>query len=210
MKLKITYAIISWLVLIAFLSISAQAQHGVVKGKVKEQGGKALEGVIVRTRAANASNEKDRHETKTDSKGDFELTGLATADYILTFEHPGFRTFTSRRLEVKDGEIIKLRQAVELSREREGFAVIRGAVFTSEGISLPNASVIIERLGENHGFKKRETTSGEGGEFAFRLPNDKATYRVTAKARGFQPLSKEVSVDSDEVRQIALALERIK
>ena len=48
MKLRLEYALIATLVLIACLSAAINAQTGIVKGKVKEQGGKALEGVLVR------------------------------------------------------------------------------------------------------------------------------------------------------------------
>jgi uncharacterized surface anchored protein len=201
------YAILSPLVLLTFLAAAVQAQHGVVKGKVKEQGGKALEGVTVR--AVNEADKKNRRETKTDSKGEFEFSGLAAGAYVLSFEQPGFRTFVTRQLEVKDGETIRLSRVIELARERDPYALLRGAVFTDAGFSLPHATVTIERLGGGKRFKQ-EKTSGEDGSFAFRLPADKATYRVTASARGFQPLSKEVTVDSDEVRQVALALARVK
>src|SRR5438309_5186238 len=113
MQPKISYAICCGLVLIVSLAASAQAQHGTIKGKVKEQGGKALEGLTVR--AVNVADKKDTHELKTDSKGEFEVNGLATGDYILTFEQSGFRTFTTRRIEVENGKMTKLSRTVELS-----------------------------------------------------------------------------------------------
>jgi len=207
MKLKISYAILCELVLIVSLAAPAQAQHGAIKGKVKEQGGKALEGVSIR--AVNAADKQDTHEVKTDSKGEFEVSGLRTGDYILTFEQSGFRTFTTRRIDVENGKTTKLNRAVELMREGAPYALVRGAVFTDAGFTLPNATVTIERIGGNKGFKK-ESTSGEGGAFTFRLPAEKATYRITATARGFQPSSKEVEVDGDELHNVALSLERIK
>src|SRR5262249_40894365 len=114
------------------------------------------------------------------------------------------------RIEVENGKATKLSRAVELSREGAPYALIRGAVFTDVGFTLPNASVTIERIGGDKGFKKRETTSGEGGAFAFRLPTEKATYRITAAARGFQPNSKEINIEGDELQNVALSLERIK
>jgi hypothetical protein len=207
MKPKMIYAIVSQLVLAILLSASALAQQGVIQGKVKEQGGKALEGV--RIRAVNAANKQDAPEARTDRKGAFELRGLSTGDYVLTFELEGFRTFVTRRLEVTSGETIRLRNAVEMSRERGPSSLVRGAVFDSDGFSLPNVSVTIERVGEGKRFKE-EKLSGEGGMFAFRLPPETATYRITATARGFQPASKEISVNSDEIQHLALSLERIK
>lgn len=193
-----------WIVAPAY---AAQSSTGSVRGRVKEHNGKWLAGVAVR--AVSAKDESSAFETTTDGKGDFELRGLASGDYTLTFARQGYRTFTSRKLSVEAGETVKLSRAIELAPEREPYAVIRGAIFTDEGFSLPNARVMIERVGEGKRFR-RETMSHEGGEFAFRLPADKGLYRITASARGFQTASREIEVDSDDVRQVALSLERVK
>ncbi len=207
MKLKTIYALLGEIVLFFALALSVQAQQATVKGKVKEQGGKALAGVAIR--AVNAANQKDARETKSDSKGEFEVTGLGGGDYVLTFELAGFKTFVTRRLEVKAGETIKLKTTIEMTRERESYSLIEGAVFNSDGFSLPNATVVIERIGDGKRFKK-EKTSEEGGKFKFEVPTEKATYRITATARGFQSASQEIEIDPDEVRHIALSLERVK
>jgi Carboxypeptidase regulatory-like domain len=180
-------------------------QPGAIRGRVKEQGGKALEGAAIT--AARAANGEIAREAKADAEGEFELAQLEAGDYVLTIAQPGFRTIRTWRVEVKAGETVKIDRVIELRREGEPYATVRGAVFRDGGFTLPNAKLVIERLGEGKRFK-RETTSVEGGEFAFRLPAEKATYRVTATARGFQPLSKEVTIDGDEVRQVALSLER--
>jgi hypothetical protein len=206
MKLKIFYAIFGALVLLFAPAVQAQ-QAATVKGKVKEQGGKALAGVSIR--AVNAANQKDAHEARSDSKGEFEIQGLGGGEYVFTFTLAGFRTFVTRRLEVKAGDTINLRSAIEMSRESAPYALIRGVVFNNQGFSLPNATVTIERIGEGKRLKE-ERTSGEDGTFSIRLPAEKATYRITATARGFQPDSKEVEVDSDEVKSVALSLERVK
>jgi hypothetical protein len=177
---------------------------GRIKGKVREAGGKALSGVAIR--AVNAGDPRDVHETHSDSSGDFVIDGLGAADYQLTFTMTGYKAFQTRKLEVKSGDQVQLRKAIELEREREPYAVVRGAVFRGDGYSLPDAKVTIERLGEGKRLK-RETVSTSGGEFAFRLPAGKATYRVTAIARGFAPTSKDVDIENDDVRQVALQLQ---
>lgn len=207
MKLKMIYAMLSQIVLLLTLAASAEAQQATVKGKVKEQGGKALAGVAIR--AVNAANQKDVRETKSDSKGEFEVAGLGGGDYVFTFELAGFKTFVTRRLEVKAGDTIKLKTTIEMAREREAFSMIDGAIFSSEGFSLPNATVVIERISDGKRFKQ-EKTAEDGGAFRFRVPAEKATYRITATARGFQSASQEVEVVPDEVRHIALSLERAK
>jgi hypothetical protein len=211
MKLQSRYTILFTAVLVAFLLVPAKAQSahegGVIKGKVKERGGKSLEGVTVRV--AHARKKDFTREAKTDDKGDFEVTGLETGDYSLSFEKPGYKTFTTRKLEVIGGETLKLRSAIELPRESDPYSIIRGAVLYGVGYTLPNATVTIERIDGVRKFKQ-ETISREGGEFAFRLKAEKARYRVTASARGFQSASTEIDVESDEARNISLNLQPVK
>ncbi len=183
------------------------AQTGALKGRVKERNGKALEGVIVR--ATNAENEEDKRETKSDEKGDFEFAALPAGRYSLSFEKQGYKTFITRKLEIAAGETTRLGRVVELAREGEPYAVVRGAVFRGPGFTLPNASVTIERIDGVRKFRQ-ETVSQEGGEFAFRLRAEKAKYRVTATARGFQPASIEVEIEGDEARNVALTLQPVK
>jgi hypothetical protein len=204
MELKPGYALMAGLVLL-FACLSAAAQTGTVKGKVKEEGGKALEGVLVQV--ISTRNKEDKREAKTDSKGDFELAGVPAGDYSFSFENQGYKTFMTRKLAVLGGETLKV--SAELKRESEPFSLIRGAVLYGAGYSLPNASVAIERIDGGKKFKQ-EKVSGEGGQFVFRLKAEKAKYRITANARGFQPASTEIEIESDEVRNIALTLQQVK
>ena len=211
MKSQFGYAIICAPLLAALLLAPAgaqsQTQTGAVKGRVKERNGKTLGGVIVI--ATSAENKEDKRETKSDDKGDFGFDALPAGRYSLSFEKQGYKTFITRKLEVAAGETTKLSSAVELSREGEPYAVIRGAVFRGPGFTLPNATLTIERIDGGKKFKE-ETVSQEGGEFAFRLKAEKAKYRVTATARGFQPASVEVEVAGDEARNVALTLQPLK
>ena len=207
MKNHIKYAFLIASVLAFVLCAQAHAQTGVVKGKVKEANGKALEGVTVR--ATKIKNKDEKHETSTDSKGEFEFAQLPPGDYSLSFEKQGFKTFTTRKLEVVPGEALKLSRVIELLRESDPYSLIRGAVFYGPGYTLPNAIVVIERIDGGKKFKD-QTISHEGGEFAFRLKAERAKYRITATARGFQPASTEIEIESDEVRNIALTLQQAK
>jgi len=228
MKSQFRYAIICAPVLAVLLLAQANAQgdtqKGILKGKVKERNGKALEGVMVRATSAkseearrgtkrnNESNDKgdeNGRETKSNDKGEFEFADLPAGQYTLSFEKQGYKTFLTRRLEITSGETIKLSSVVELVREGDPYSVIRGAIFYGPGYTLPNATVIIERIDGEKKFKQ-EAISREGGEFAFRLKAEKAKYRVTATARGFQPASVEIEVESDEARNVALTLQQIK
>jgi hypothetical protein len=208
MNPKNRYALLIIVVLLISSSFAgAQTATGAIRGKVKERDGKSLAGVTVR--AVNERDESKTQETKSDDKGDFELKGVPAGDYTMVFEGPGYQTFTTRRLTVTEGETLRLSRTIELSPERAAYALIRGGVFTSDGFSIPNASLVIERISEGKRFK-RDGVSQEGGQFVFRIPAEKATYRITASARGYQSASKEIEVDSDEVRQMSLMLERAK
>lgn len=210
MKSQFGYAIICAPLLAAFLLAPAgaqpQTQTGALKGRVKERNGKTLEGVMVR--ATSADNKDDKRETKSDDKGDFEFATLPAGRYSFSFEMQGYKTFTTRKLEIAAGETTKL-NVVELSREGAPYAVIRGAILHGSGYTLPNATVTIERIDGEKKFKQ-ETVSQEGGEFAFRLKAEKAKYRITATARGFQPASIDVEIDGDEARNVALTLQPVK
>ncbi|MGH9837961.1 MAG: carboxypeptidase-like regulatory domain-containing protein [Blastocatellia bacterium] len=217
MKLQSKYAIQTAAVLVSLLAAAsaparqqAQETGGAIKGKVKEQGGKPLEGVTVR--AANAKEKESKEagrETRTDGKGDFEFAGLEPGEYSLSFEKTGYKTFTTRKLEVVSGETLKLSRTVELPREGEPYSAIRGAVLYGVGYTMPNATITIERIDSGKKFRQ-ETISREGGEFAFRLKSEKAQYRITASARGFQPASTEIEIEGGEVRNIALTLQPAK
>jgi|SRR5215813_4942062 len=211
MKSQIGYACVCAPVLAILLFAQGNAQSntqtGILKGKVKERNGKALEGVIVR--ATNAKNNDDKRETKSNDKGDFELTGLPAGQYTISLEKQGFKTFNSRNLDIAAGETTRLSAVIELVREGDPYAVIRGAVFQGPGYTLPNATVVIERIDGGKKFKQ-EKVSVEGGEFSFRLKAEKAKYRITATARGFQPATVEVEIEGDEARNVALTLQQAK
>jgi uncharacterized membrane protein len=202
MKTTMRYAIVFALVLTSSL-FAASAQTGDVSGRVKEINGKAIEGVVVR--AFSVKDKDKKYETSSDGKGEFEFKGLPPGAYTFSFEKQGFKTFTTRKLNVTPGELTKLSKAIELAREDPPYAVIRGAVFQGPGYSLPGATVTIERIDGGKKFKQ-QTISHDGGEFAFRLKAEKAKYRITATARGYQASSTEIEIEYDEVRNIALTL----
>lgn len=177
-------------------------QTGSVRGRVRQQKGGDLADVQV---IANGNG--NRYETKSDARGNFELREMAPGEYSFSFAKAGFKTFSTRRLTVTAGEPVRLRQPIELAREEDPYAVIRGAVLHGVGFTLPNARVTLERI-DGRKKLKMETVSREGGEFAFRFRADKALYRITATAQGFQSASLEIPIDSDEVRNIALTLTR--
>ena len=189
------------------------AETGSLRGRIREQRGKALVGVKVeatlqpgRDRTAEPASPAGTRATESNSQGEFLLGALPPGDYVLSFSLPGYRTFTTRRLTVTAGESVRLSRVIELAREEAPYAVIRGAVLHGVGFTMPNALVTLERIDGGRKFRQR-TISREGGEFAFRLRAEKATYRITASSPGWKSASLEMEIESDEVRNIALVLE---
>jgi len=191
-------------VLLLLLLTGAGVQTGTVKGKVKEANGKALAGVLVR--ATNQKNKDAKYEATSDSKGEFIITGLIAGEYAFSFEKKNYKKFTTRKVEVTAGETLNLNRVIEMTREGEPYALIRGAVLYGSGYSLPGAAVSIERIDGGKKFKQ-ETISLEAGEFAFRLKAEPAKYRITASGRGFKPASTEIQIENDEIRNIVLNLQ---
>jgi len=201
------YALLAMIVLGLQATVAFALQSGSIVGKVRGKSGKSLPGVLAS--ATRVDDSRKKVEATTGEKGEFEITGLAAGEYVIRFEKTGYRSFTSRNVKLDAGETMRLRNDIELVPDSPPYSMVRGAIFTGDGFGLPNAQVTIERVGEGKRLK-RETVSVDGGEFTFKLPPEKATYRVTASARGFESASKDVEVDTDEVRQIALSLVRSK
>ncbi|MBK7600784.1 MAG: carboxypeptidase regulatory-like domain-containing protein [Acidobacteria bacterium] len=125
--MKFKYVISGVIVLCAIFTGSAFGQSGSIKGKVREQNGRSLEDVLVR--ATNTRNKESKFEIKSDSKGEFTFAELPAGEYSLSFEKQGFKTFTTRKLEVASGDTIKLSRVIEMAREGESYSVIRGAYY---------------------------------------------------------------------------------
>ena len=201
------YALFCLLVLALPSHSSLAFQSGSIAGRIKERDGKSLAAVVITaTRQDDASQ---KVESTSGEKGEFHLTGLKGGEYVLRFEKAGYRSFTSRPVKLDAGDTMRLRSVIELIPESPPYSMIRGAVFSADGFSIPNANVTVERIGEGKRLK-RETTSIDGGEFTFKLPPEKAIYRVSASARGFESSTKEIEVGADEIRQVAISLTRSK
>ena len=191
-----------------FLSFACLAQDkstGAIKGKVRVEKGSAA-GVAVILRQAD----REVTRTMTDKKGDFVLSHVATGVYGLTFRKPGLAVGSVENVEVKAGKTRSLGDRLVLSIDEGSIAFIRGSVFNDAGRSVPGVRVELAKiLGEQSTQTLDSRITGETGEFVFRLPPDHGKYRVTVKAEGAQPASKDVEVDSPAVYRVALALKPI-
>ncbi len=87
-------------------------------------------------------------------------------------------------------------------KEQAPYALIFGTVFQESGLSLPGARIEIVPAGELQGarkFKRLEAVSDSRGEFAFRVPVQEMTYKLTARAAGYMPQEKTTQA-AGEVR----------
>ncbi len=87
-------------------------------------------------------------------------------------------------------------------KEQAPYALIFGTVFQESGLSFPGARIEIVPAGELQGarkFKRLEAVSDSRGEFAFRVPVEEMTYKLTAHAAGYIPQEKTTQA-AGEVR----------
>ena len=204
MPVKFTKTLFAILVIIAAAAVSfAQDKStGAIKGKVRVETG-TPSGVTVLVR--RGETEVTRVETQ--KNGEFLVSRLAPGKYGLTFRKAGLSIGTMEDVEVKAGKTRALGDRLILTIDEGSIAFIGGSVFAADGRSVPNARVELSRIMEDGSVKKidgRVTT--ETGSFKFRLSPEPAKYRVSVKAGGAEPVTKDVEVDGAAVYRVALSL----
>jgi hypothetical protein len=184
------------------VALGQDKSTGTIKGKVRVETGSPV-GVSVIVR----QGDREVTHVTTDRSGDFSVR-LAPGIYGLTFRKPGLSVGAIENLEVKAGKTRTLGDRLVLSVDEGSITFIRGSVFNESGYSLPNARVELARVLDDGTVKKIDgRITNETGSFVFRLAPDNAKYRVTAKADGKQPASKDVEVDSPAVYRVAITLQ---
>jgi hypothetical protein len=194
-------------VLLLILSVACLAQDktsGAIKGKVRvEQGSPGGVEVIL------LQGDREVARAATDKKGEFTISHVVPGVYGVKFRKPGLSVGSIDELEVKAGKTRALHDLI-LGIDEGSIAFLRGSVFTESGRSVPGVRVELARiLAENSVQKIDARVTGETGEFVFRLPPERAKYRVTAKAEGAEPISKDVEIDSAAVYRVALTLKPV-
>ncbi len=192
------------LLLIAASAVAQDKSTGSIKGKVRVETGSAAQiAVIIR------QGEREVTQGVTTNKGDFLVSGLKPGRYSVTFRKPGLVVGTINDVEVTAGKTRTLSDRLFLRVDDSSLALLRGSVFDPSGRSVRGARVELARIEADGSLKKvgdaRVTT--ETGRFMYRLPPDKATYRVTVKAQGAQETSKEIVIDDAVAYNIAVTLE---
>src|ERR1051325_5623000 len=186
----------------AGISVGQDKTMGAIKGKVRVETGTPA-GVTVLVRRGD----KEVTRSTTDKNGEFLVSRLTPGVYGLTFRKTGLSIGTIEDVEVKAGKTRSLGDRLILTIDEGSIAFLSGSVFTADGRSVPNAKVELSRILEDGSTKKidgRITT--ETGSFKFRLSPDPAKYRVSVKAGGAEPITKDVEIDGAAVYRVALSL----
>ncbi len=203
MKLIKFFSIFAASVLFTLLfAISAFAQTGGLKGKVKNGNGNGIAGAEVTVR----QNGKDLKSAKSDPKGNFTISGLKTGKYNVVFDAEGFAAGALFNVEVKDGDIRDLGNGLILYVDEGSQIIIRGNVFDANGFLLPGAKVeMLVRKGDGEFKKVTNSYSNSEGEFGFRHPQGINAVRITAKYKGVSA-SKDIDIDMAAIYRAAITL----
>ena len=202
MKFTKTVLTLAVMMAAAAVSLAQDKSVGAIKGKVRVETG-TPSGVTVVVRRG----ETEVARVETQKNGEFLVSRLAPGKYGLTFRKTGLSIGTMEDIEVKAGKTRSLGDRLILTIDEGSIAFIGGSVFTADGHSVPNARVELARIMEDGTVKKidgRVTT--ETGSFKFRLSPEPAKYRVSVKAGGAEPVTKDVEVDGAAVYRVALSL----
>jgi hypothetical protein len=198
-----SFLIVLGTIMLAALPIVAQDKStGGFKGKVRVEVGTPA-GVTVVIRQA----EREVGRVVTDKSGEFTVNRLKPGLYGLTLRKSGLTVGTIENIEVKAGKTRSLGDRLILTIDEGSIAFIRGSVFDPAGRSIPNARVDLARVEADGSVKKIDgRVTNEIGSFVFRLTPEPAKYRVTARAKNSDPVSKDVEVDGAAVFRLALTL----
>lgn len=195
------------LCLLLFASFACFAQDkgtGSIKGKVRVEKGSPA-GVVVTL----LQGEHEVRQSTTDKKGDFAISRVTPGTYSIRFRKAGLSVGTIDDVAVKAGQTRTLGDRLYLTVDEGSIVFIRGSVFTEEGRSVPGVRVDLSRIINNDSIQKLDSrVTGETGEFVFRLPPDEGKYRVTLKADGTEPSSKDVEVENTAVYRVALTYKK--
>lgn len=175
-----------------------------IKGKVRvEKGSPSGVSVIL------MQGEHEVSQSTTDKKGDFAISRVNPGTYSIKFRKAGLSVGTIDDISVKAGQNRTLGDRLYLTVDEGSIVFIRGSVFTEDGRSVPGARVDLSRVIDENSIQKFDSRiTGETGEFVFRLPPDVGKYRLTLKADGTEPSSKDVEVDNAAVYRVALTYKK--
>jgi Carboxypeptidase regulatory-like domain len=175
-----------------------------IKGKVRVEKG-SPSGVSVML----MQGDNEISQSTTNGRGDFVISRVNPGKYSIKFRKAGLSVGTVDDISVKAGETRTLGDRLYLTIDEGSIVFIRGSVFTEDGRSVPGVRVELSRVvSENSIHKFDSRITGETGEFVFRLPPDVGRYRLTLKADGTEPATKDVEVENAAVYRVALTYKK--
>lgn len=190
------------LLVLALMPNVAFAQTGGVKGKVRAMNGAAIANAKITAR----QNGEDKRSTHSDSKGNFELSGLESGVYNFVFDAPGYAAGLRSNIEVRRDHITNLGDNLRLMVDRGTLVIVQGAVFFKDGASVAGAKVDVERVIADGTTEKLGTVwTNYQGEFVFKKSEGAAKLRFTAKYHD-ATAGKELEVDSAAIYRTAISL----
>ena len=194
--------VLGMLLLAAAQVVAQDKTTGGFKGKVRvEVGTSAGVAVVVR------QGEREIKRVLTDKNGEFAVNRLPPGTYGVTLRKSGLSVGTIESIEVKAGKTRSLGDHLILTIDEGSIAFIRGSVFDPAGRSAPNIRIELARIEADGTVKKIDgRVTNEIGSFVFRLTPDVAKYRVTAKGKDNEAVSRDVDVDGAAVYRIALTV----
>ena len=197
------FVLLSFILIISAVSaVSALAQSGGIKGKVRSPKGNGIANATITVRQGG----KDLKSATSDKKGNFVLEGIKDGKYNVVFEASGFGAGLLTNVEIKKGSVRDLGDRLILSTDQGTLVLIRGSVFNQDGRSVTGAKIVLERLNDDGSTKKLDTIyTNVSGEFTFRQPEGASRFRVTASVEDSKE-SKEVEVNQPAIYRLALTL----
>jgi len=187
---------------LAFASVATGQDKslGAIKGRVRVETGTPA-GVTVVVRRGDTEVTR----SSTDKNGDFLVSKLTPGKYGVTFRKPGLSIGSLEDIEVKAGKTRSLGDRLVLTIDEGSIAFLSGSVFNAAGRSVANAKVELSRILQDGSTKKIDSRiTTETGSFKFRLSPDPGKYRVSVKAEGSEPVTKDVEIDGAAVYRVAL------
>ena len=200
MRFKKTLFLFAITLAFAGVSLGQDKSLGAIKGKVRVETGTPA-GVTVVVRRGDTKVTR----STTDKNGEFVVSKLTPGKYGVTFRKPGLSIGSLEDIEVKAGKTRSLGDRLVLTIDEGSIAFLSGSVFNAAGRSVANAKVELSRILEDGSTKKIDSRiTTETGSFKFRLSPELGKYRVSVKAEGSEPVTKDVEIDGAAVYRVAL------
>lgn len=195
-------------------AFAAPQGAGTLKGRIENEKGKPIAGAEVR---AMRNRDRSLKETKTDEAGSFSFE-LVADDYTVSFDAEGYQGGTLVQMQqVEEGKETTVK-TIRLLKAGHRTSLIRGAVFDFQGASLAGVHLKLVRVLTEEEVKDNKRvrsfslsyTSNNRGEFAFRVPAERARYQITATRDGYKLETKLVDVIESEAVPLSFSLEPVK